>query len=169
MKQKNTAEQPKNKISANETYPFFKEYHNSDYIISHDCRSLVSVCEQNMKYILDNPAKKEIVVYQIDNGLIKNKDLKCDFGLYTENDFLYLIELKSPEREYGHALQQIISTIDILIKSKNISVNKLHARIVLKKYPSITNAKERKLENAIIKNYHCNLLHGTKILTEILQ
>ncbi|MCR5453523.1 MAG: hypothetical protein K6F33_00855 [Bacteroidales bacterium] len=157
------------KIVATDKFPFFKEYCNNLYIVSHDCRSSVSVKEQNMQYILNNPSKKEIVVYQIDNGLITSKELKCDYGVYTESDVLFLIELKSPEREYCHALQQIISTIEILIKSKNISVNKLNARIVLRKYPAIPTAKERKLENYIIKNYHCNLKHGNKVLTEILQ
>ena len=121
-----------------------------------------------MQYILDNPLRKELVIYQIDNGLIKSTAIKCDFGIYTENDILFLVELKSPEREYAHALEQIINTIEMLIVGKHISVNKLNARIVSRKYPNIPTAKERKLENRLVTTHKCNLLNGAKTLKEVL-
>ncbi|MBO7597082.1 MAG: hypothetical protein J6T70_08585 [Bacteroidales bacterium] len=169
MKNKKTKiETPQYKIVASENFPFFNAYHDDAYILSHDCRSMVAVSEEGMKYILDNQSRKEIVVYRIDKGIISGAVEKCDFGIYTENDILFLIELKSPEREYGKALQQIINTIEILIKSHNSPVSNLNARIVIHKYPNTLTAKERKLENYIISNYHCDLQHGTKTMTEVL-
>lgn len=159
---------PKYKIVADEEHPFYNAYHDCAYIISHDCRSTVALSEQQMQYILDNPLRKELVIYQIDNGLIKSTAIKCDFGIYTENDILFLVELKSPEREYAHALEQIINTIELLIVGKHISVNKLNARIVSRKYPNIPTAKERKLENRLVTTHKCNLLNGAKTLKEVL-
>lgn len=165
---KTNIEEPKFKIVADEKHPFFNAYHKEAYIKSHDCRSTVVLSEQQMQYILYNPSKKEIVVYQIDKGLIQGSALKCDFGIYTENDILFLIELKRPEREYAHALEQIINTIELLIVTKHISVKKLNTRIVSRNYPKILTATERKLENILIRDYKCNLQHGSKTLTEAL-
>jgi hypothetical protein len=192
MKKKEISKEatPKHKIVADETYPFFYAYHNEAYIESHDKRSSVSLEESRMKYVLKNLSRKEIVVYKIDKEpKILNKHIessifykivgedlrkpgfeKCDYGIYTEDDVLYLIELKSPERRYLKGLNQIQDTIDILIKRNKISVSKLNARIVLTKYPgSAINADERKAENMLIEKYKCDLKHGEKgILTEIL-
>ena len=165
---KTKIETPKYKIVADEKHPFFNAYHDCEYILSHDCRSKVTVSEQQMQYILDNRNGKEVVVYRIDQGIIKGTAVKCDFGIYTENDILFLVELKSPEREYAHALEQIINTIELLIVSQNISVNKLNARIVARKHPDIPTAKERKLENRLITTYKCNLKNGAKSMTEVL-
>jgi hypothetical protein len=168
MKEMNAAEQHKYKIVADDNFPFFNAYHDTEYIDAHDRRSSISVSEQNMQYTLKNSHKREIVLYKIDNGLITGDELKCDFGIYTENDILYLVELKSPEREYGHALQQIINTIKILLKSKKISVSQLNARVVLKKYPALPSVKERKLERSIIETFNCDLQHGSKSFAEVL-
>ncbi|MBR4265108.1 MAG: hypothetical protein IKQ46_03540 [Bacteroidales bacterium] len=155
-------------IVVDKKYPFFQKYNDESYIISQDCRSVVTVSEQRMKYILNNPANKEIVVYKIDQGIIKGTQWKCDFGIYTQDDILFLIELKSPESEYYHALEQIINTIELLIKSCDVSVKKLNARVVTRKYPDILSAKERKLENRLIRDYKCNLQHGRVVFTESL-
>ena len=144
-RKKTEIQSQKYKIVADEEHPFFSAYNDCEYISSHDCRSKVAVSEQQMQYILNNPNGKEIVVYRIDQGIIKGTAVKCDFGIYTENDILFLVELKNPEREYFHALEQIINTIELLIVSKQKSVNKLNARIVLRKYPNIPSSNERKL------------------------
>ncbi len=167
-RKKTEIQAPKYEIVADDKHPFFNAYNDCAYISSHDCRSKVVVSEQQMQYILDNPNGEEIVVYRIDQGIIKGTSVKCDFGIYTENDILFLVELKNPEREYFHALEQIINTIELLIVSKQISVSKLNARIVSRKYPNIPSSKERKLENRLIATYKCNLKHGVKSMTEVL-
>ena len=144
------------KINANKSYPFYAAFHDDAYISRHDCCKIVSLRElhESRIYKLNNPNEKEIVLYRIDGGVIKNNDvLKCDYGILTEDNVLFFIELKGAELD--HALDQIISTIDILLKQKRISVSTLYARIVLSKVkvPNIVETKERKLKQLLHNNY----------------
>lgn len=144
------------KIKPQEKWPFFMAYHNAAYIIRHDCIKEVSLHEpgESQTYRFYNKSGKEIVVYKIDGGLINNDTvLKCDNGIYTEDNSLYLIELKGAD--LNHALEQIKSTIGILIKRPNIKIKKLNARIVLSKVsiPRITASKENKLKQLLQKSY----------------
>jgi hypothetical protein len=156
------------KIATNDNFPFYQVYHNDSYIISHDCRSNIALSEKKMQYNLINKAKKENVVYKIDDGILSGSVLKCDFGIYTEDNALFLIELKNPEREYEHALKQIISSIELLVKANRIAIDQLNARIIVKKYPNILTPNERTLETKIRKHYMCNLKHDSKTMTETL-
>lgn len=144
------------KIKAQKEWSFFQAYHDSAYICRHDCSKEVVLREpgENRTYRLHNKSEKEIVVYKIDGGLINNDDvLKCDNGIYTEDDLLFLIELKGAE--LNHALDQINSTIDLLIKRPSIKVKRLNARIVLSRVsiPRITASKENKLKQLLHKSY----------------
>ncbi len=142
------------KIKEQKEWPFFQTYHDDNYILRHDCSKEVPLREQNKTYKLHNKSRKEIVVYKIDSGLIiDNNVLKCDKGIYTEEDWLFLIELKGIDLE--HALDQINSTIDILLKQRNVKVKKLNARIVLSKVsvPRIYTSKENKLKQLLCKFY----------------
>lgn len=142
------------KIKKQKEWLFFQTYHDENYILRHDCSRDVPLREQNKTYKLYNKSKKEIVVYKVDGGLINDNDvLKCDYGIYTEDDWLFLIELKGKDLE--HALDQINSTIDILLKQQNIKVKKLNARIVLSKVsvPRIHTSKENKLKQLLCKFY----------------
>ena len=131
-------------------------YHDATYILRHDCSKEVSLREpgESQTYRFYNKSEKEIVVYKIDGGIISNDGvLKCDHGIYTEDDSLYLIELKGAD--LNHALDQINSTIDILIKRPSIKVKKLNARIVLSRVsiPRIAASKENKLKQLLHKSY----------------
>ena len=108
--------------------PFYLSYNDSEYIESLDNRKLVVVEENSRKYTLNNDLKKELIVYRIDNGIIKSNENKCDFGIYSEDAVLILIELKG--KDYDHACKQITATIDSLEIDKHV---KIYARIVLSK------------------------------------
>ena len=144
------------KIKVQKEWPFFQAYHDNGYILRHDCSKEVSLREpgENRTYKLHNKSGKEFVVYRIDGGLINDENvLKCDNGIYTENDWLFLIELKGTD--LNHALDQINNTIDILLKRPNKKVKKLNARIVLSKVsiPRISASKENKLKQLLHKSY----------------
>ena len=144
------------KIKIQKQWPFFDVYHDINYILRHDCSKDIPLREkkENRTYRLLNKSQKEIVVYKIDGGLINNNNvLKCDYGIYTEDDWLFLIELKGNDLE--HALDQINSTIDFVLKQTNTKVKKMNARIVLSKVsvPNIINSKEKKLKQLLHKSY----------------
>lgn len=144
------------KIKSQENWPFFQAYHDENSILRHDCSKDVPLREPKEKrvYRLRNSSEKEIVVYKIDGGIICNNEiLKCDNGIYTEDDWLFLIELKGSDLE--HALDQINSTINLLLKQPNIKVRKLNVRIVLSKVcvPRIAVSKENKLKQLLHKLY----------------
>lgn len=136
------------KIEVTKNNPFFGAYHDKDYIISHDDKTIVVLREprESREYRMKNKARKELVVYRIDGGLIPDNDImKCDYGVYTEEDALYLIELKGAH--YIEALEQLLSTITILLQKPQIHVTRLNARIVLSKVrvPDIISSQEKKL------------------------
>ncbi len=158
------------RIRIDEKWPFFMAYHDKEYIRTHDAREEVVLKEkrESREYRLHNQSGKEIVVYKIDGGLIStNKQIKCDFGIYTEQDVLYLIELKGSD--YLHALDQIESSIDILLKEPNINVRQLNARIVLSKNrtPDIRATKEKKLKSLLKTKYgKGTILKRTRVFEE---
>ena len=144
------------KIKAQKEWPFFQAYHDSVYILRHDCSKDIPLREskENRTYRLLNNSGKEIVVYKIDSGIINNdKVVKCDNGIYTEDNLLILVELKGADLD--HALSQINSTINILLKQPNIKVKKLNARIVLSKVrvPDMLSTKEKQLKQLLRKSY----------------
>ena len=144
------------KIKAQKEWPFFQEYHDGNSILRHDCKKDIPLREPKEKrtYRLHNESEKDIVVYKIDGGIIDNDEVqKCDYGIYTEDNWLFLIELKGSD--LNHALDQINSTIDVLFKKPSVKVKKLNARIVLSKVrvPDVTASKENKLKQRLHKSY----------------
>ena len=144
------------KIKAQKEWPFFQAYHDDVYILRHDCSKDVPLREpkENRTYRLLNNSAKEIVIYKIDGGIINSDEvLKCDNGIYTEDDLLILVELKGADLD--HALNQISSTIKILLKQPSIKVKKLNARVVLSKVrvPDMLSTKEKQLKQLLQKSY----------------
>ena len=136
------------KIKNTEKNPFFNAYHDKGYIISHNNKNAVVLKEprESREYRIENKTRKEIVVYKIDGGLVSSNDiLKCDYGIYTEEDALFLVELKGAD--YIHAIEQLLSTICVLIDRPRINVSRLNARIILSKVrvPNIIPSPEKKL------------------------
>ena len=140
------------KICINEGYSFYDAYHEERYIVSHDCSSPI-VCKdkgQSREYRFVNNDKKEVIKYCIDGGIISEHEIsKCDFGIFTEDNQLYLIELKGGD--YKHAIEQIDTTIQTLIENRNIKVDRIDARVVLSKVrnPNILTTKEKKLKSKL--------------------
>lgn len=100
---------------------------------------------------------KELVCYRVDGGLISSKDVsKCDFGIYSEDDLLLLVELKGAD--YNKALEQLLSTIDILLRNPSIPVSKVCTRVVLSwaRVPDVLVTKEKKLKLMIKREYRGN-------------
>lgn len=160
------------RIRIDEEWPFFNLYHDKKYIQSHDRRKNVALREkrESREYYLHNQSEQEIVVYKMDGGLIdSDKEIKCDYGIYTEQDILYLIELKGSD--YIHALEQILNTIDVLLKKPNISVKQLNARVVLSKYrtPDLLATQEKKLSRILKREYgNGSLLRQTRRLEDTI-
>ena len=176
MKKKEISKEatPLHKIVADKTYPFFYAYHDKAYIKYHDKRPIVSLEEKGIQYVLNNKDNKELVVYTIDidkkilnkhidysifynivGDRVKDKSFtKCDYGIYTEDDIIFLIELKGTD--YEHGLEQLLHTIEVLISKNNVSVKKLYTRMVFKIRPDIRSANARKKEDILIEKYNYN-------------
>lgn len=178
LKNENNADFSKINLVANqkksdekkELWDFFEHYHDSSYILSHDCKRYVSLKDkgETRKYSLENDLKKDLVVYRVDGGVIQgNNSDKCDFAIYTEDKWLVLVELKGAD--YNKAIEQIISTIDQLVKNPKVSVNRVFSRIVLSKVrtPELRTSAETTLKN-IMSQYQGNLKKSTTELKEKL-
>ena len=157
------------KIKVQKEWSFYQTYHDSAYILRHDCSKDIPLREIGEKrtYRLFNKSEKEIIVYQVDGGLISVDDVsKCDYAIYTEDDWLYLIELKGADLE--HALEQINSTINTLLKRPNIKVKKLNVRIVLSKVrvPNSLETKEKKLKHLLQTYGGGNYIKQSRILED---
>lgn len=144
------------KIDESGQWPFYQAYHDIASILRHDCSKDIPLREprETRLYRLKNPGGKEVVVYKIDEGLIKgNKNKKCDYGIYTEEDTLFLIELKGSD--LNQAIDQIHETITILLKRPHIPVRIVKARVVLSKFrvPNIQSTKEKQLKLLLQKSY----------------
>ena len=153
------------KITSSDNWPFFHAYHDSSYIQSHDTRKAVVLKEkgESRAYRMNNPNAKELVAYKIDHGLINVDTVdKCDFGIYSEDKVMFLVELKGAD--YEHALKQLLSTITILLTRPNVAVAKLHTRVVLSKYrvPDIQVTDEKKLTK-LLKNRFSDGTHDKKV------
>lgn len=136
------------KIKPIADWQFYELYHDDKYIKSHDTRKTVVLKEpkESREYRLINNSEKDLVVYAIDGGLICRKDIsKCDFAIYTEDRVLFLIELKGAE--YTHAIEQLLSSVELLIVRPQVHVDVLNARVVLSKMrvPDILSTTEKKL------------------------
>lgn len=142
-----------------QTFPFFDTYHDPSTIAFHEAKKTITLKDKGASvYCLDNDRNKEIVCYCIDGKLISSTEVnKCDFALYTEDDHVILIELKGSD--YGKALDQISSTIDLLIKNPKVKVSRLCGRVVLNRarVPDFLETKEKKLRELLARNYKGNL------------
>jgi hypothetical protein len=129
---------------------FDDKYTDTSYIVSSDNRLSVSLEEKKKKYIGHNEIRQRINVYHVDGGIIVTQQAKCDYAIHTaQTNNLYLIELKGSD--YPHALGQILSTLDILLKQAGVSAEHVYARIVLSKVrvPNIRPAGETKLKEVL--------------------
>jgi hypothetical protein len=152
---------------------FDHTYKDPSYIHSCDERKTISLVEKRKKYTGHNNANQTITVYRVDGGVIADhRQAKCDYAIHTgQTNHLYLIELKGSD--YPHALEQIISTLDILLKQAGVSAEGVYARIILSKVrvPNIRVAQETRIRK-MLKQLNGNawdencLKKETNIMTE---
>lgn len=133
---------------------FHEVYTDPDYIESDGRHSIVQVSDKGStcKWKGLNPAKKKVIKYRVDGGIIPSKaEPKCDYAVCVEGDGIYLIELKGAN--YNHALEQIDATIDKLIITPKVETTSVHGRIVLTRgrVPGIKYSKEPSLVKKLMK------------------
>jgi len=148
---------------------FYEHYHEQSYICSHDKRKIVSLAEGTCNYVLCNDMNKELVVYHIDGGVIRSDDnIRCDYGIYTEDDVLILVELKGCRCD--DAMKQIINTIELLFGKSKLQISKISARVVLSKAPNVDylSSEEIKLKKLLRNRYDGTLIKKSRKLKEVL-
>lgn len=147
-------QQVKNENTNDDEMTFEKHYINC---IEYQGFGNSSASENGRKYVIENKSKIKLFKYKIDGGLINDdNEFKCDYGFYTIDDILYLVELKG--RDYGHAIDQIINTIQLLLKKPQISVAKVNSRIIVSKIsqPELRSSNEKKLKIMLDSYCHDN-------------
>ena len=163
--------QTQNKININGNFPFYIYHEKGNDCVCYQGCGNASAEERGRKYSIENKSKKEIIKYKIDGGLITDdNDIKCDYGFYTEDDLLILVELKGGD--YSHAIEQIINTIKLLITIPKIKISSVKARIVVSKIrqPELRSSDEQKLKRILdsFRKDNDNLKKQVAQMTEIL-
>ena len=128
---------------------------------SRDGSRIISLSEKKSNYKLHNDSGLCISRYHIDGGLCDSMDHeKCDYGIFTDLNELFLIELKG--RNINHAIEQIDHTIDFLKLPTKFRGMKVKARIVATKAPTpdMMSTKRLSLEKKL-KSLGGNLLIKT--------
>jgi len=151
-------------------HPVYDAFHDKSYIISHDCRKIVSLSEkgENRVYRLLNDPNHELVVMRVDGGIFNDSSsIKCDYAIYSQDRILILVELKGSD--YPHALEQIDATINEMISKRHLKLSKLHTRVVLSKtrIPNTLISKEMALKRKLMA-YHGTLVKATRLIEEKL-
>lgn len=147
---------------------FSEIYTDPEYIISDDRRQKIVFKDKRETriYRVQNPSRKKVTAYRVDGGIIDSLLIeKCDFAFYTDDDTLYLIELKGSD--LLQAIKQISRSIDILIEPVKDMPDHINARIILSKYnvPSAYKAEEIRLHKKI-KSFGGELVTKVRLLEE---
>lgn len=149
---------------------FSEVYHETRYIEFSERRTKVVFYDRKepREYRVKNENKKHLIGYKVDGGIVTSCDIqKCDYALYTEDDKIYLIELKGGN--YKKALGQISKTIDNLIVNVGIKAREVNGRIVLSKCkaPAVYDNDEKKLIAKLLK-LGGNLRKRSGVLEEVI-
>lgn len=115
-----------------------------------DKRKKFVLSENKAKYTALNKSEHLCFTFQIDNGYIKDGNIKkCDKGLYVDDDRMYLVELKGVD--FHTSCQQLLETYRIMkmrFPNLNYKCRAVVGRICSKNnYP----ASYRILKNALPK------------------
>lgn len=139
-----------------------------NFFVTCDNRRVFTVVENKRKYVLNNNSQQQICKIKIDNGFIQNPaENKCDYAfLICDNEHLVLVELKGSD--FLHAIEQIISTIDLL--SQEINENSVSARIILSKVnvPNLQNNPKFLKLKKMIKSKNGDIKYKSRILEETI-
>lgn len=121
-----------------------------------------SVYGDKKSYILENPGRKTISKYVVDDCLLAalRDEEKCDY-LFVNNSNGYFVELKGSD--VPKAIKQLISTIGYL---RNDVRGNLLARIVCSKFRRAPDTKSSQEYLKLMKLTDDNLIIKSKQLTE---
>jgi hypothetical protein len=91
---------------------FKKEYIEFEHCIEYDGDDMIIPVEENDKsFIINNVSRKRFMVIRIDNCIIGNEQMKCDYLYINCDDMkLYFIELKGSRKL--KAIKQILMTLN---------------------------------------------------------
>ncbi len=133
-----------------------------------DKRKFFIAEENKRKYVLNNVSQQRICKIKIDKGIIQdmNKN-KCDYAfLVCAQKQLILVELKGTN--FLHAVQQIISTIDLF--AAKIRGESISARIVLSKVdvPRLKNNPKFLKLKKIIKSRNGDFKYASRLLEDTI-
>lgn len=93
--------------------------------------SKISFSENNRTYVAENSAKKHILGFRVDGGLITSSiTRKCDFALIVESDLCYLIELKGSGLD--DACEQLDATLSYF--EDKFQMHKFVGRVVVSRF-----------------------------------
>lgn len=148
---------------------FNEKYNDPSYIEFQDNREQVFLKDQrggNVSYKAENPKRYTLIAYNVEGGIIKEEHKKkCDFGLFNvTSGVLRLIELKGGD--CSEAIDQIISTMQLILAPSITDLHEVHSRIVLSKArtPEMNTSKEKKLKRMLAKRkgtlkIKCKVMH----------
>jgi hypothetical protein len=128
-------------------------FRNSESRISRDMRIVFS--ENRATYEALNRKRKKTCRIRIDGTLIKETVMKCDYGLWVEDNRMILIELKGSD--VSHAVEQLENTHRILSRVKGCEKLDYLYRVVSSKVstPNLSSrlkALKRKGIDVVIKS-----------------
>lgn len=102
----------------------------AEFRLFHDTRKEAVFREKGKEYIAKNIDKKLLAGFQVDDGIIKSKEMqKCDKALLVNDDKLYLIEFKGAD--IGTACEQLLSTYEFFFE--HFKKYEYYFRVVLSK------------------------------------
>lgn len=149
-----------------------EKYNDNSLIKIKDNRKAVVLKDKkggNVCYRGDNNERNELIVYKIEEGILKNEPgLKCDFGLYTvSSNTIRFIELKGSDLK--HAIKQIINSIKNVVDKNSIEVDRIHGRVVLSKVrtPDMNSTYEKELKR-MLKKRNGDFRRENSVLKEVV-
>ena len=139
---------------------------NNHFEFQHEQRAIITCMDKGSKtkYVYNNNDSNFLSKYRVDNGLIADSGVKCDYLLLNcDKKQSYFIELKGSD--INHAIDQIDRSIEIL-KSTLLDFA-FFARIVLTRVntTNLIDSKYRKLEKKV-NTLNGNLKKQCRILEE---
>ncbi len=101
--------------------------------------SIISVCENHKRFVINNKTKKNIVKIKIDNCVITGSEIRCDYAFVeVDNNIYHLVELKG--RDVDHAIKQLENTYKLLIGNLFTRTDIVRRYIICSSTPSASSS-----------------------------
>lgn len=131
--------------------------------ITYSKNKIIPLSENKCVLKIINKNKHKIEIHHVDGGIINDNRIRCDYLFYDTKRKEHYLELKGSD--IGHALEQIISTINIL--GKNIYKDSKVSFIICTRHPQM-DSKIQKLKKKIMKEYNSKLIVKAKEYSHII-